>query len=215
MCHVPESHEPKKIFRIFFPSDAFHYLCYKLNDDLVVKASIQRRQRIIKYYDTLKTESGTRLNNVVYLRILTIPAFELMRRVLGNGIEIGATGLRPSKSRPLQYCTIGTLLSSVECSPQLPHDNVYSPTKPVTTNGIEFVYTYETQSLMCTIQFSKLPIVTAEVATSHISVAHVAGESTGAYVGACFHYEGEMYEVLAIPSNPPFITHQILSMIIK
>jgi hypothetical protein len=198
LFHLPESQEPKKIFRLFFGSDAFHYLRYKVNDHSVVNISMQRRQRIIKYYDTLKSESGSRVNNIIHLRILTLPALESLRRVLGIGIGIGAAGLRPSKSRPLQYCTIGSLLSSIECLPQLSPEVVQNPTKRVGCDGIEFVYTYETQSLMCTIRFSKLPIVTAEVATSRIGVAYVAAESTGAYVGACFHYETEMYEVVAI-----------------
>jgi len=197
LFHVPESQEPKKMFRIFLSSDAFHYLCFKVNESSVIKTSMRRRQRIIKYYDTLKTESGTRVNNIVNLRILTKPALESLRQVLGISIGIGATGLRPSKSRPFQYCTIGSLLSSVECLPQLPPDVAARPTKPIGCNGIDFFYTYETQSLLCTVRFSKLPIVTADVATSRISAAHVAVESMGAYVGACFHYVAEMYEVLA------------------
>ena len=154
LFHVPESQEPKKMFRIFLSSDAFHYLCFKVNESSVIKTSMRRRQRIIKYYDTLKTESGTRVNNIVNLRILTKPALESLRQVL-------------------VICTIGSLLSSVECLPQLPPDVAARPTKPIGCNGIDFFYTYETQSLLCTVRFSKLPIVTADVATSRISAAHM------------------------------------------
>ncbi len=48
------------------------------------------------------------------------------------------------------------------------------------------------------LRFSKIPIVTADIATSRISVAFVTAESVGAFIGACFHNDEEMYEVVAI-----------------
>lgn len=51
---------------------------------------------------------------------------------------------------------------------------------------------------MCTVRFSKIPVVTADVATSRIAAALVSAGAGGAYVGACFHYREEMFEVVAI-----------------
>lgn len=195
---VPESCEAKKVFRIFIPTDAFHYLCQKLDNPSVVKTSMKRRQQIIKYYDTLKTESGSRENNIAYLCILTNHGLLLLCKVLGVSIGLGASGLRPSKARPVQYCTIGSLLFCIECKSELSQEVIYNPLVRLESNGIDFVYTYETQSLMCTVRFSKLPILTADVATSRIAKAYVTNEVVSAYVGACFHYEEEMYVVIAI-----------------
>ncbi len=141
-----------------------------------VKTSLQRRQRIVKYYDTLKTESGSRVNNIAYLRILTASGVTSLRSVLGAGIGIGAAGVRPSKSRPLQYCTIGSLLSSVECPRDIPPEVLRKPITHVDCNGIDFIYTYETQTLLCTVRFSKIPVVTADVATTRIGAAIVSAE---------------------------------------
>jgi hypothetical protein len=198
MYHVPSAQEPKKNFRMYFPSEAFNYLCLKIDAPSTVIANLRRRQRIIKYYDTLKSESGTRVNNITYLRIVTHPALMSLRNVLGAGIGIGAAGGRPTKSRPLQYCTIGSLLSSIECPTDIAPELVITPLTKTNVDGIDFVYNYENRSLMCFLRFSKIPIVTADVATSRISVAFVTAESVGAFVGACFHYDEEMYEVVAI-----------------
>jgi hypothetical protein len=74
MFHVTESQEPRKSFRLYFPCEALFYLYTRVNDQPALKGSIKRCQRIIKYYDTLKTESTTKVNDVVYLRIVTAPA---------------------------------------------------------------------------------------------------------------------------------------------
>jgi hypothetical protein len=48
------------------------------------------------------------------------------------------------------------------------------------------------------VRFSKIPITAPEIATSRISAAYVAANVVGAFVGACFHYEKKMFEVVAI-----------------
>jgi hypothetical protein len=95
--YVPESYKLKKVFHLYLPSDALHYLCVKLNDQSVIKSSTQTSF----YYDTLKTESGSRMSNIVYLCILMSCALVLLCKVLRVGV--GASGLRPSKSYPAQY----------------------------------------------------------------------------------------------------------------
>jgi hypothetical protein len=198
LFHVPESQEPKKVFRLLFSAEAFHYILLKVCVLSAVQASTQRRQRIVKYYDSLKMESGSRVTNVAYLRILTVSALNSLRGILGSGIGIGAAGTKPSKSQPLKYCIIGSLLSSIECATDLPPELLQHPTRRVECDGIEFVYTHETQTLSCTVRFSKIPITAPEIATSRISAAYVAANVVGAFVGACFHYEKEMFEVVAI-----------------
>jgi len=198
LFHVPESQEPKRVFRVFFSTEAFYYLSAKVGELSAVKTSIQRCQRIVKYYDTLKMESGTRVNNVAYLRILTVSALKSLRGVLGSGVGIGVSGAKPSKSRPLQCCTIGSLLSSIECMTEVSPEVRLKPIVRVDCDGIDLMFTHETQTLMCIVRFSKIPIVTANVATSRISAAVVNAEASGAFVGACFHYQEEMFEVTAI-----------------
>jgi len=113
-CFMSQNHKSQREYFDFFWLDAFHYLSLKVGGYPAVKASLSRSKRIVKYYDSRKTESGSRVNNIAYLCIITVSALNSLRGVLGSGIGVGAAGNKPSKSRPLQYCTIGSLLSSIE-----------------------------------------------------------------------------------------------------
>jgi hypothetical protein len=77
-------------------------------DNTAVKHSIKRCQRIIKYYDTLKTESITKENDVVYLRILTSSAMTTLRQILGIGVGIGCASDKPTKK---SLCSIAVLIA--------------------------------------------------------------------------------------------------------
>jgi hypothetical protein len=127
----------------------------------LVNCQLSRHQS--KGVSTLKMKSGNRVNNVAYLRILTVSALHSLHGVLGAGIDIGVSGAKPSKSRPLQYCTIGSLLSSIECMTEVSPEVCLKPIVHVNCDGIDLMFTHETQTLMCIVCFSKIPIVTANV----------------------------------------------------
>jgi len=112
MYHRPEAEDTKRSMRIFFPSDAFNYIAHKLQDASIVKCRISKSQRGIKYYDDLKSESAIKVIDVTYLRVLTKSSLNELKTILGVGVGIGSTQYRPSKTRPLQYCTINSILTS-------------------------------------------------------------------------------------------------------
>jgi hypothetical protein len=95
MYHVVESHVPRKSFRLYFLREALFYLYTRITDS-AIKKSIKRCQRIIKYYDTLKTESATKENDLIYFRILTMSALVSLHRILGIGIGIGCATEKPT-----------------------------------------------------------------------------------------------------------------------
>ncbi len=115
MYHRPEAEDTKRSTRIFFPSDAFHYIIHKMHDASTIKYCISKNQRSIKYYDDLKSESASKVVNVTYLRVLTKSSLKELRTILGVGVGIGST-----QYKPLQYCTINSILTSVECNSILP-----------------------------------------------------------------------------------------------
>jgi len=96
MYHRPEAEDTKRSTRIFFPSDAFHYIAHKMRDVSTVQCHISKNQRSIKYYDDLKSESTTKVVDVTYLRVLTMASLKELRTILGVGVGIGSTQYRPS-----------------------------------------------------------------------------------------------------------------------
>jgi len=50
----------------------------------------------------------------------------------------------------------------------------------IDSDDIDFVYPYEAQSLMCIVHFLKVPIVLADVETSHIAEAYVTSAAVAA-----------------------------------
>ncbi len=120
LFHVAESQQARKSFRLFYPREAFYYLFTQVTDGSAIKGTVKRQQRIIKYYDTLKTESTMRENDLVYLRILTAQALTNIRAILGVGVGIGCLSAKPTKNSPIQYCTINSQMNSIESSTALP-----------------------------------------------------------------------------------------------
>ncbi len=173
-------------------------MCDRLTDQSVIKQYTTKYQRAIKYFDDLKSESALKLVSITYLRILTQPAMQQLRTILGSGIGIGSTQYKPSKSRPLQYCTLNSTLTSVECPRELPDELRRKPLKISYGNGIEFLYSQQNSTLNCHIRFSRLKISSEDVATSRVPSAIVREENGGAYEGAWFHYDGNTYLVRQI-----------------
>jgi hypothetical protein len=66
MYHQPEAEDTKRSTRIYFPSDAFHYIVHKMHDASTIKKCISKNQRSIKYYDDLKSESASKVVDITY-----------------------------------------------------------------------------------------------------------------------------------------------------
>jgi len=45
-----------------------------------------------------------------------------LRNVLGTGIGSGIAKRRPTKARPVEYCTIGGIMTSIECGAEAPYE---------------------------------------------------------------------------------------------
>jgi hypothetical protein len=96
MYHRPEAEDTRRSTRFFFPSDAFHYIAYKMsNNPSLVKHSITRNQRTICYFDDLKSESATKKVQTTYLCVLTRSCLMSLRRIIGIGIGIGSMQYKP------------------------------------------------------------------------------------------------------------------------
>jgi hypothetical protein len=202
MYHRPEAEDTRRSTRFFFPSDAFHYIAYKMSDNpSVVKHSITKNQRIIRYFDDLKSESATKVVDTTYLRVLTRSGLISLRKIIGVGVGIGSTQYKPSKTRPLQYCTINSTLTSVECADELPQCIRRKPLGPCFTDGIDFLYHEQNNTLSCHVRFTRLRVASAEVATSRIPAANVIAENAGAFVGAWFHYDGNTFSIINIDNG--------------
>lgn len=201
MYHRPQAEDTRRSFRIFFPSEAFHYLYHKLNNPSILKFTTMKNQRIIKYYDDIKSESSTKAVTTTWLRILTVSGMISLRNILGVGIGFGSTQSRPSKTRPIQYCTINSTLTSVECDLEIPMDFRKKPHRPWYKDGIDLLYSMENNSLACHVRFSRLRVTSPEVATTRIPAANVVAENDGAYVGAWFHYEATTFAVIEIAND--------------
>jgi len=129
---------------------------YRITDPSAVKGYTSRRQRIGEHYDTLKSESMSSINNIMYLRIFTKSSLTALRNVLGRGFGIGTAKERPTKARPIQYCSIGSYILSIECTDVLPAYICNSPLMDCQVDGIEFFYSLQNNSLCCNLRFSKI-----------------------------------------------------------
>lgn len=200
LFHIRVSTSTRRSFQMDFPGDAFNYLIYHANEQSVLKGYFTRKQRLVKYYDTLKCESTTKLNRIMYIRILTQSSLASIRRILGIGISVGVAKTKPTKARPTQYCSIGSYLTSIECREVLPVYLTRSPLLSYNQDGIDFFYNVQNNSLRCNVRFTKISVNTAEIATARIPTADVITEQEEpvAFVGALFSYEEDTYEVVSI-----------------
>jgi hypothetical protein len=73
-------------------------------------------------------------------------------------VGLGLAKKRPTKSMPTQYCTIGDILTSVECGPQVPAEMLVKHDRYCYANGIDFIYSKRNRNLTCTICFSKITV---------------------------------------------------------
>jgi len=201
MYHRPEAEDTKRSARIFFLSDGFNYIMNKMRDQTALKCQSIKNQRVIKYYDDLKSESGTKVVDVTCLRVLTQSSLKELRSIVGIGVGIGSAQYKPSKSKPMQYCAMNSILTSVECSPILPIPFLRNPLLQCYTDGIELYYHEQNSTLCCHVRFSRLRVSDAEVAVSRIPVAIVVPDNPDAHVGAWFHYNNNTFAIQSISNG--------------
>jgi hypothetical protein len=180
--------------------ESFMYLAYKIQQ-FSVGTSVIRKQRVTQYYNTLKMECITKENVLTYIRIASTGGLTALRNVVGMSVDIGVTKKRPTKSNPVVHCTIGSILTCIECGPEIPEALIRKPESRSYLNGIDFVYSEQNRNLTCTVRFSKITISSADVATTRIATAEVVSQESNVYVGVWFHHDGELLEVQDINNN--------------
>jgi hypothetical protein len=124
-----------------------------------------------------------------------------LRKVLGTAVALGMSSARPTKKAKYKYCTINSVLNSVELHRELPLEVISSPLRRTGCNGVDFVYWTESRQLVCTIRFTKIIVSNAEIATSRVPSCDVKPPKSSAYVGAWFIYDGAVLEVVSIAGN--------------
>jgi hypothetical protein len=198
LYHQPESATTKKTFRLpLFSMEAFWYLVYKLAGNSI-GISTERKQRIIRYYNTLRMELCCNNDTLSYLRILSKPSLAALRKVLGAGVGLGLAKKRPTKTKPVGCCTIGGLLTSVECGAEVPYEVFLEPDHHCGRDGIDFIYYEKNRCLTCTVRFSKIVVNEKTVATSRIPTAVVTSPESGVYLNVWFLHDQNLLEVVAI-----------------
>jgi hypothetical protein len=201
LYHLAESASPSRTFRLqLFSMESFMYLAYKIQQ-FSVGTSVIRKQRVTQYYNTLKMECITKENVLTYIRIASTGGLTALRNVVGMSVDIGVTKKRPTKSNPVVHCTIGSILTCIECGPEIPEALIRKPESRSYLNGIDFVYSEQNRNLTCTVRFSKITISSADVATTRIATAEVVSQESNVYVGVWFHHDGELLEVQDINNN--------------
>lgn len=207
MYHQPESASLKKTFRLaLFPMECFWYLVFRVGNQGLFTTT-HRKQSIIKYYNCLRMECTTKVNTLTYLRILSRLALKGLRKVLGIGAGIGLAKKRPKKSSPIQCCTIGGILTSIECPPEVPLEILLKPTSQCTIDGIDFIYYETSRCLSCIVRFTKITVNTKEDVTERIAVGEVnPNPESGVYVNVWFRYEDMLLEVTSINEATQIVT---------
>jgi hypothetical protein len=117
------------------------------------------------------------------------------------GVGIGCASDKPTKQKPFQFCSINSILSSVEAGTTIPPDVLSKPLSVSKADGIDLMYVFQNSSLCCQLRFTKITIDTAEVATRRLPNARIVRESSSAYIGAWFNYNNKTYEVISINRN--------------
>jgi len=207
MFHRPESATTTHSFTLaMFPPDSFYYLLYKLANEYV-QCAVTRKQRAIKYYNSLKMESVVKNTTCIYIRIVSKAGLSALRKILGNGIGLGLAVARPTKQSPVSCCRINNNFTSIECEDIVAHE--MNPLKPhirCTSNGIDFNYSEENRILSCRVRFMNLVIKSPEDVTSRLPTAEVLQLSTGVFPAALFQYNNIVYEVLEVNDVDHLVT---------
>jgi hypothetical protein len=129
---------------------------------------------------------------------LSKASLDALRKLLGVGVGLGLTRKRPTKAAHVVVCTIGGLLTSIECEAEAPYDVVMQPDHHSANDGIDFIVYEKSRCLSCTVRFTKLVVNDRLVATSRMPSAVAAGAVSGVYVSVWFLYDQTSMEVVAV-----------------
>ncbi len=106
---------------------------------------------------------------------------------LRAGVGLGLAKKHPStRAKPVQYCTIGEILTSVECGPEVPHEVMLKPESQCAVDGIDFIYSEQNRYLSCNVCFTKIVVREEADARSRIASAKVSNPEIGAYLDVWF-----------------------------
>jgi hypothetical protein len=180
--------------------EAFMYLACKVQPHTAGK-SIIRKQSITQYCNTLKMVYLTKENIFTYIRIASSPGLVALRSILGSGIGVGLTKSRPTKKNPVLHCTIGSILTSIECGPLIPEQIIEKPERRSFFDGIDFVYSEQNRNLNCNVRFTKITVTSAADATTRIASANIVSAESSVYRGVWFQYNDDLLEVTSINGN--------------
>jgi len=199
MHHLKQTDLGSKTFHIFFSMESFIFLSSKLPSAIHVCAP--SKESSIIYHNNLKMEARSGVIMKHYIRVLHTPSMSELQKVLGTAVGLGMSSARPTKKAKYKYCTINSILNSVELHRELPLEVISSPLRRTGCNGVDFVYWTESRQLVCTIRFTKIIVSNAEIATSRVPSCDVKPPKSSAYVGAWFIYDGAVLEVVSIAGN--------------
>jgi hypothetical protein len=193
--HQAEADSVSKTFRLPFSYEAFCYLFSRFkgaNNNRAVNAvlfyQLERKQRHVIYRDDLSMRSVSTSNVVHLSRFLTKDSLIILRKVLGAGIGVGLGKARPTKARPESYCCINDKITTLEMSDDVPRQYIEKPFCRLNSNGVDFFYTVQTQSLQCNLHYSKVVVTCEQVVLSKIPSASVRPSQMIPYPGAMFVY---------------------------
>jgi len=199
MHHLKETDVGSKTFRMLLSMESLIYLSSKLPSAVHVCALMKESSVI--YYSSLKMEARAGIVTKHYVRVLHKLAMLELCRILGSIIGLGISSSRPTKKVRYKYCTINSVLNSVELQEELPNEVISHPMKRTGCDGIDLVYRTECRQLACTIRFTKLHVSSAEIATSRLPSCDVQAPTSSAYVRAWFINDGVILEVVSIGNN--------------
>jgi hypothetical protein len=119
--------------------EAFWYLIYRLGNHIIGMTK-ECKQQNVRYFNTLWMELCSSSETLSYIQILSKASVDTLRKVLGVRVGLGLTKKRPTKAAPVMVCTIGGLLTLIECEAEAPYDIVMQPDHHSANNGIDFIF---------------------------------------------------------------------------
>lgn len=145
-------------------------------------------QRITQYFDDLSMKSICQCNEVCVIRILSRNALMLLRECIGVGVGVGLGKAKPTKAKPIEYCCMNDIITSIEVAPMIPHDFINNPRHKLNCDGIDLLYTVQNQSLQCNIWYSKVIVINEDTVRDRIALGSVHARQIIPYIGAMFFF---------------------------
>ncbi len=198
LFHHPESLTTCQSFKLpNYSPEFFWYIFYKVFN-YCTSIMLHRKQRAVKYYNSLKMESVAKQSTFIYLHILMKQGFEALQKCLGIGIRLGLSASRPTIKQPIGYCCINSNVTFINCPDIAPADVVANPCIKCHTNGIDLIFSEENRILSGQVRFTKFIVKESADVTTRLSTAVVNTIESGVYLEALFFYNNTLFEVSEI-----------------